>query len=92
MTVTLPPAVAKAVSELVEDGFYPTPEAALQAAMQALDLKMEHERKLAELRAEIRKGLDDLDAGRVVEMTPEWLAAKKARIRQRAGQPLGEAG
>lgn len=92
MTVTLPPDVAKAVKELVEDGFYPSPEAVLGAAMIALAQKMEYVRKRAELRAELDKGLEDLEAGRYTELTPEWAEQMKQRVRQRAADRRREEG
>lgn len=52
------------VAKLVDDGFYDSPDAVSAAALKALAEKLEYERKRAELRAEIQKGLDDIAAGR----------------------------
>jgi antitoxin ParD1/3/4 len=68
MTVTLTHQHKDLVERLVASGQY---EDAEQVIGQALHLLEEHER-LQQLRAKIQIGLDELDRGEGIEVTPEF--------------------
>jgi antitoxin ParD1/3/4 len=68
MTVTLTRQHEDLVERLVASGQY---EDAEQVIGQALRLLEEHER-LQQLRAKIQIGLDELDRGEAIEVTPEF--------------------
>ncbi|MDX2179080.1 MAG: type II toxin-antitoxin system ParD family antitoxin [Bryobacteraceae bacterium] len=78
MTVTLNVEREKFLEETVASGRYATTNEAVEAAF---DLFEERERKLAALRFDIDQGLEDLEAGRYVELSPEDLPQFFAKIR-----------
>lgn len=48
---------------------------------------LEHHQKLSQLRALVQAGIDALDRGEVVELTPELITSIKARGRERLAAP-----
>jgi putative addiction module CopG family antidote len=62
----------------VESGQYGSAEEVVRVA---LDEWVERQRALAELRAEIAEGLDDLDNGRYIEFSDETLPLLAERIK-----------
>ena len=68
MSVVLSPETEEMIREKVESGHFPTADEVVQEALRLLDAR---ERQLAHLRAEVAKGLDQLDRGEGAELTAE---------------------
>lgn len=68
MSVLLSPQTEEMIREKVESGRYPTADEVVQEALRLLEA---HERHLAHLRAELARGIDQLDRGEGVELTEE---------------------
>jgi putative addiction module CopG family antidote len=68
MTIQLPADVEALIRQKVASGRYPSAEEALSAAVRLLDV---YDRRLLQLQAKIRIGLDELDRGEGRELTPE---------------------
>jgi len=66
MTIELAPELEQLVQEQVNAGLYPSSSAAVNAAVARMFAE-ESPEELAELRALIDVGLDDIKAGRIVE-------------------------
>ena len=62
MTVELGPMLEQAVEDLIENGRYRSKSEVLREGVR---LVQDREARLESLKAEIQKGLDDVDAGRV---------------------------
>jgi antitoxin ParD1/3/4 len=67
MSVTLTPQAEARIRQKVEAGPYRTPDEVVEEALGLLD---ERDRRLDALRAKIRVGLDQLDRGEGIELTP----------------------
>jgi antitoxin ParD1/3/4 len=80
MTVSLTKEQERLINELVASGRYQDDAAVLDDALNLLEAR---ERKLAELQAELQKGLDDLDHGRYTEYTAETLPKLFEDIKKR---------
>lgn len=81
MTVTLTPEQAAVVEELVQHGTFESPEEVVGAAFELLaERKVDYDRELDRLRAEVALGDAAVERGEVVEFDPD---AIKARVRQR---------
>jgi antitoxin ParD1/3/4 len=66
MTVTVTPEQAEMVKSAVENGLYASDSEVVRDALRGWELSQaQRKRALAELRAEINKGLADMKAGRV---------------------------
>lgn len=85
MSESISPEMEATIAAKVESGKYAT---ATEVVRVALNEREERERKLAELRAEIQLGIDDLEAGRFVTMTAEELQDMKRRGRERRAAEL----
>lgn len=86
----LTPELEATIAAKVASGRYRTGNEVLAEAMQALDEREERDRKLAELRAEIQLGIDDIEAGRMTTLTVEKIQEMKARGRERLATANGE--
>jgi antitoxin ParD1/3/4 len=69
MNVSLTPQLEKLVREKVESGMYNN---ASEVIREGLRLMEERDRKLAWLRAEIQKGIDEVAAGKFVEVDDDF--------------------
>lgn len=78
MTVDLPPQIEALLRQKLEAGPYRTVDEVIQEALQALD---ERER-LQALRAKLQVGVDQLDRGEGIRVTPEW-RVERLRIASR---------
>lgn len=70
MSVTLTPQIEDQIRQLVESGAYPNANAVIQ---DALGLLKQRRDRFETLRAKIRVGLDQLDRGEGIPLTPELL-------------------
>jgi antitoxin ParD1/3/4 len=90
LNVSLPPELEKRVREHVASGMYGS---ASEVIREALRLFEAHQRaqadKLAALRAEVEKGLQDVRAGRVGEVDMETIKAKGRAVLRQKGQRGG---
>jgi antitoxin ParD1/3/4 len=68
MSIRLPPDVEASIRRKVQRGQFPDEGEVVREAIRLLD---ERESQLDVLRAKIRVGLDQLDRGEGIEMTPE---------------------
>lgn len=64
MPIALKPEIEKRIQEKVSSGAYPSPDAVIQAGLSLLD---QRDRALAELRADLQIGIDQLDRGEGLE-------------------------
>lgn len=72
LTITLPPEMAEAVRGAVAAGEYASSSEVIREALRDWRHKRALQRQeLAELRAQVQRGIDDLDAGRVRNFDPE---------------------
>ena len=85
MNVTLTPDLEAMVNESVQSGLYRSPSELMCDALQLLKQREELRRlRLEELRGEIQKGIDSLDAGKGIRTTGAELAEEiKRRGRER---------
>ncbi len=68
MNVSLTPELEGIVEQKVKSGMYSSASEVVREGLRLLQKRDEaHESKLNALRAEIQKGIDDLEAGRVVD-------------------------
>lgn len=81
VTVSLDEGAAQFVREQVESGKYDSPEAVVEKALQEMKAEQAH---LEWLTAEIKKGMDDIAAGRVHEFNDQLREEIKAEGRRRA--------
>lgn len=83
---------AEFVRRCVREGRFPDANAVVEAGLRLLAEREEEERlQLERLRAEVKKGMDDLEAGRYTEVnSPEELQALFDTIRMKANQRLQE--
>ena len=72
MNVSLTAKMEKWIAKRVKEGKYQT---ASEVVRDALRNSMEREAQLKELRRLVQEGIDDLDAGRVVEWDPQGFKA-----------------
>ena len=89
LTITLTPEIAEAVRTAVAAGEYASSSEVIREALRDWRRKralQQHE--LAELRAQIQRGIDDLDAGRVRDFDPERIIQTG---RQRSIPPVASA-
>ena len=68
MTIQLPPDVEASIRQKVLRGQFPNEGEVMREAIRLLDAR---EDQLDTLRAKIRVGLDQLDRGEGIELTPE---------------------
>ncbi len=68
MNVSLPPELEAFIQEQVANGRYRSASEAVRASIQLLvDKTKEHDARVEALRAELDRGLQELDAGEVVD-------------------------
>lgn len=80
MTITLPADMADAVRSAVRRGEYASSSEIVREALREWRHKRAvRERELAELRTNIQRGLEDVEAGRVNDFDPERIIQKGAR-------------
>ena len=77
MSLTIPPEFSSVIRESIESGRVRSED---EVVAEALRLLQRHEQKLAALRADLQVGLDDIAAGRVMELDLEDI---KRRGRER---------
>jgi antitoxin ParD1/3/4 len=79
ITITLTPEMAQAVRGAVEAGEYASSSEIIREALRDWRHKRAlQERELADLRAKVQEGLDDVAAGRVSDFDAERIIAKGA--------------
>jgi len=79
MTITLPADMADAVRAAVSGGEYASSSEIVREALREWRHKRAlRERELAELRTNIQRGLEDVEAGRVNDFDPERIIQKGA--------------
>ena len=67
--IEIPEEQAQFIRDIVAAGRYQDENAVVRAALQLLERdEAEYRENLEELRAEVQKGLDDIDAGRYIEL------------------------
>lgn len=80
MNVSLTPELEKIVEQKVESGLYGSASEVVREGLRLLQQRDEvREAKLNALRAEIQKGIDDLEAGRIYD-GPSTMAAFRERL------------
>lgn len=84
MRIAYPPDLEAAIRGLIDRGRYPDEAAVLRAAVQALEVS---ERRLDDLRAKVRVGINEADRGELAKWTPELreLILQSARRRSAEG-------
>ena len=77
ITVTLTAEMAQAVRQAVQSGEYASSSEIIREALRDWRHKRAvQEQELAELRAKVREGLDDIEEGRVHDFDPERIIRK----------------
>lgn len=81
VSIQLPPRAEALIRQKVDDGLYPNPDAALEAAVRLLD---EHDRRVQRLREAIVEG----EEGEALPWTPELMEqlTREADAMQRRGE------
>jgi antitoxin ParD1/3/4 len=69
MSVTLTPQVEDQIRRLMETGQYPDADSVVRDALRLLE---GHRNKIDALRAKLQVGIDQLERGESVEVTPEF--------------------
>jgi antitoxin ParD1/3/4 len=81
MTVTLPAEMAALVKDAVEGGDYASSSEVVREALRDWKLKRELRiQKIAELKAEIDRGLADIAEGRVKDFDPERIIRRGRKL------------
>jgi antitoxin ParD1/3/4 len=81
LTVTITPEMADRIKEAVATGQYASASEVVRDALQEWELsRQRRERALDELRAEIEKGLADIEAGRLVDLDAEEIIAQGRQL------------
>jgi antitoxin ParD1/3/4 len=68
MLITIPPEFTSFIRESIESGRFRSED---EVVSEALRLLQRHEQKLAALRADLQVGLDEIAAGKVMELDVE---------------------
>ena len=77
LTVTMPPEMAGAIRQAVEDGEYASTSEVVREALREWKTRRQLMLgELAELKAEIDQGLADVAAGRIKKFDPESIIAR----------------
>lgn len=72
LTITLPAEMAASVREAVDEGNYASSSEVIREALRDWKMKRAVQmQELAALRADLQKGLDDIEAGRTSPFDPE---------------------
>jgi antitoxin ParD1/3/4 len=81
LTVTMPPEMAGAIRQAVEDGEYASTSEVVREALREWKTRRQLMlSELAELKAEIDQGLADVAAGRVKKFDPESIIARGRQL------------
>ncbi|WP_027797367.1 ribbon-helix-helix domain-containing protein [Paraburkholderia acidipaludis] len=81
LTVTMPPEMAGAIRQAVEDGEYASTSEVVREALREWKTRRQLMlSELAELKAEIDQGLADVAAGRVKKFDPENIIARGRQL------------
>lgn len=85
LTITLPSEMAASVKEAVDGGDYASASEVIREALRAWKIRRAVQmQELAALRADLQKGLDDLEAGRTEPFDPEDIIRRgKQRLKNR---------
>ena len=89
-TIELSERESEFVRRSVLEGRYKDPNEVVEAGLRLLEEREEEERlQLERLRAEVQKGMDDLEAGRYTEVnSPEELQALFDKVKQEVSRRL----
>ena len=68
MSIQLAPSLEAQINERVQRGIYPDADAVVEEALRLLDARD----RMASFRALLQEGMDDIERGDVVEMTPDF--------------------
>jgi antitoxin ParD1/3/4 len=80
MNVSLSPELESLINSKVESGMYNSASEVVRAGLRLIQERDElHQKKLAALRSDIQVGLDDIEAGRILD-GPEAMAARRERL------------
>jgi len=80
MNVSLTPELENLINSKVQSGMYNTASEVVREGLRLMQERDEiKEKKLAALRADIQLGLDDIEAGRVVD-GPKAMTARRKRL------------
>lgn len=80
MNVSLTPELEKMINAKVQSGMYNTASEVVREGLRLIQQRDEmRQKKLDALRSDIRLGMDDLEAGRVVD-GPTAMAARRERL------------
>jgi antitoxin ParD1/3/4 len=90
MNVKLSPELEELIRQKVESGLYSDASEVVLEAVRQLD---ERDRRLAWLRSEVAKGLEDIELGDTVPYTPELMEEinERAYENARKGKPVKDA-
>ncbi len=81
MTVTLTAEMAEAVRDAVKAGDYASSSEIIREALRDWQHNRAlRKRQLEELRTDVRKGLDDIEAGRLRDFDPDRIIAKGRKL------------
>lgn len=91
MNISLTPELEELVNKKVKSGMYHSASEVIRAGLRLLREQDElRELKLAELRKEIQKGFDDIEAGRVTTHDEESLKQSLEEIKVKGRKKLSE--
>lgn len=80
MNVSLSPELEDLINSKVESGMYNSASEVVRAGLRLIQERDElHQQKLAALRADIQLGLDDIEAGRIVD-GPTAMTTRRERL------------
>jgi antitoxin ParD1/3/4 len=80
MTIQIPADLEASIRQKVERGDFPDVSEVIREALRLLD---EHERQIAQLRAKLQPGLDQLDRGEGVLFTPDLVTQMRHDAEER---------
>ena len=81
MTITMPSEMASMVQAVVDSGDYATVSEVIREAVREWRAKrVNHQQELRALKSDIRKGLADLEAGRLRDFEVDRIAARGRKL------------
>ena len=86
MQIQLSEHASQAVEELLSHGFYQTPEELVEALITERLFELQPAEFHEEIRRLVQEGLDELDAGESVPVTPEFYENLRQQIRLEAAR------
>jgi antitoxin ParD1/3/4 len=87
MNVSLTPELVKFVADKIKSGMYGTASEVIREGLRLLAEKdQQREQKLAHLKALVKEGLDDLEAGRTVTLEEAFTVLRANNERDRRAQ------